>query len=219
MKVEIHINHVHELRAYAKFCEAVADGHEKWLKENPPSFVGAGYGNQQAVNLAGADQGSIGTAAGNLAELKAQNGIGPVNPEDEKPGGPKATRTRKIKDAAPSISTTPEDRKPPEDDAETQEQDAADEAAEVEAARPAAAPLTVEDVMGAVGVYVEKFGLPAAQSDGPNIFVSALGTPPNGAEYWKKSLLATATQDQLQKALVAWKTAAAAEQRFVAKGA
>lgn len=210
MKVEIHINQVHELRAYAKFCEAVADGHEKWLKENPPSFVGTVYGNQQAVNLT---EPAVQDLAAQQAKLNAAM-------EAEKAAEPTSKKTRgKAKDAAPAISTTPEDRKPPEDDAETQEQDAADEAAEVEAARPAAAPVTVEDVMGAVGVYVEKFGLPAAQSDGPNIFVSALGTPPNGEAFWKKSLLATATQDQLQKALVAWKTAAAAEQRFVAKGA
>lgn len=151
----------------------------------------------------------------------APNGLpdSPGTPGEQKPAeAPKKTRG-KAKDAAPAISTTPEDRKPPEDDAETQKQDAADEAAEVEAARPAAAPVTVEDVMGAVGGYVEKFGLPAAQEDGPKVFVSALGTPPGGEPYWKKSLLATATQDQLQKALVAWKTAAAAEQRFVAKGA
>lgn len=155
--------------------------------------------------LTGTDQGSIAADA-----VTGQKVV------DAEPA-PKKTRAKK--EAAPSISTTPEDRKPPEDDAETQEQDAADEAAEVEAARPAAAPLTVEDVMGAVGGYVEKFGLPAAQEDGPNIFVSALGKPPGGEPYWKKSLLATATQDQLQKALVAWKTAAAAGQRFVAKGA
>ena len=156
------------------------------------------------------------------AVLDAEAGV-PLQTETaataEKPAEP-TKKTRAKKDAAPAnISANPEDRKPPEDDAATQAQDEADEAAEVEAARPAAAPVTVEDVMGAVGVYVEKFGLPAAQSDGPTIFVSALGTPPNGEAFWKKSLLATATQDQLQKALVAWKTAAAAEQRFVAKGA
>lgn len=151
----------------------------------------------------------------------APNGLldSPGTPGEQKADEPAPKKTRAKKDAAPAnISANPEDRKPPEDDAATQAQDEADEAAEVEATRPAATPVTVEDVMGAVGVYVEKFGLPAAQSDGPNIFVSALGTPPNGEAFWKKSLLATATQDQLQKALVAWKTAAAAGQRFVAKG-
>lgn len=129
-----------------------------------------------------------------------------------------AKKTRAKKDAAPAISTTPEDRKPPEDDAETVAQDEADEAAEVEAAREPEKPLTVDDAMAAVGLYVEKFGIPAAQEDGPHIFVSALGKPPGNEPYWKKSLLATATQDQLQKATIAWTTAAAAEKRF-AKGA
>lgn len=130
-----------------------------------------------------------------------------------------AKRGRPKKEAVPNITATPEDRRPPEDDDASQAQDAADEAAEVEANRAPAAPLTVEDVMGEVGAYVEKFGMPAAQEDGPKIFIAALGAPPNNEPFWKKSLLATASQEQLQKARDAWKTAAAATKRFAAKGA
>lgn len=130
---------------------------------------------------------------------------------------PKKTRARK--DTAPNISATPEDRRPPEDDAETAAQDAADEAAEVEATRAPDKPLTVDDVMAEVGGYVQKHGMPAAQEDGPAIFSSALGTPPAGEQAWRKSLLASCTQDQLQKALAAWKAAAEANKRFGAKEA
>jgi hypothetical protein len=130
----------------------------------------------------------------------------------------KTTRTRKKADDKPAISTNPEDRRPPEDDAETQAQDTADEQAEVEAARDPEKPLTVEDVKAAVGEYVAKFGMAETQKDGVNIFADALGTPPAGEPFWKMSLLAGVSQEQLQKAVVAWKTAAAAQKRYVAKG-
>lgn len=127
---------------------------------------------------------------------------------------PKPRGKARAKDAAPAISANPEDRKPPEDDAETQEQDAADEKAEVEAAREPEKPLTVEDVKAAVGLYVHKHGMPATQEDGVKIFVAALGKPPAGQDFWKMSLLADATQSQLQKTIAEWTAAAGSDKRF-----
>lgn len=140
--------------------------------------------------------------------------LAPTPVAETKTDEPAPKKTRAKKDAAPAISTTPEDRRPAEDDAETQAQDEADEAAEVEASRNPERPLTAEDAMQAVGLYVQKFGIPAAQEDGPSIFVAALGKPPGTEPFWKKSLLANATQDQLRKAIDAWTKAAASDQRF-----
>lgn len=139
--------------------------------------------------------------------------------EEPKPAETARKTTRTKKADAPQVSTNPENRVGPEDDAETQAQDAADEAAEVEAAREPEKPLTVDDVKAAVGLYVEKHGMSATQEDGPKVFVSALGKPPAGEDYWKMSLLANATQEQLQKAVKGWKDAAAAGARYAAKGA
>lgn len=85
--------------------------------------------------------------------------------------------------------STGEERIGPEDDAATQEQDAADEAAEVEATRTA--PATIDDVKAAVQLYVDKYGMKNTQEDGPKIFVEALGTPPAGEAFWKFSILPT----------------------------
>lgn len=73
------------------------------------------------------------------------------------------------------------------DDEATANQDAEDEAAEVAATRTA--PVTIDDVKETVNKYVEKFGLPATQEDGPKIFVEALGNPPAGEAFWKFSIL------------------------------
>lgn len=167
--------------------------------------------------LGGLASGLLGKAPA-LRDAPEQNAVVDDNAKagDPPPAAeaPKATRTRKAKDAAPAISTNPEDRKPPEDDEATQEQDAADEKAEVEAAREPEKPLTVEDVKAAVGLYVNKHGMPATQEDGPKIFVEALGKPPAGEAFWKMSLLADATQKQLAKAIETWTEAAGSDKRF-----
>jgi hypothetical protein len=118
-----------------------------------------------------------------------------------------------------NISTNPENRVGPEDDAETQAQDAADEQAEVDANRDAEAPLTIEDLKMAMSEYVTKFDMGAAQEDGVNIFGDALGKPPGGEQFWKMSIAAAAGQDTLKKAIAAWKAAAAADKRYVKAGA
>lgn len=73
--------------------------------------------------------------------------------------------------------STGEERVGPEDDAETVAQDEADEAAETEAAREPEKPLTLDDVRGALGAYVKKYGMAAAQADGPKVIALALKNP------------------------------------------
>lgn len=87
------------------------------------------------------------------------------------------------------------------------DQDAADEAAEVEAHRDPEKPLTIDDVKAAVMAYAEKYGMPAAQSDGPRIFVEALGAPPKGEEFWKFSILPVDDQEKIQKVISIWQRA------------
>jgi hypothetical protein len=124
-----------------------------------------------------------------------------------------AADTAGVTEQAQSISSG-EERVGPEDDAETQAQDEADEQAEVEASRDPEEPLTVEDLKSAMSAYVTKFGMPATQEDGVNIFASALGNPPAGEAAWKMTLVANAGQDKLKKAIDAWTAAAAAGERF-----
>jgi hypothetical protein len=72
--------------------------------------------------------------------------------------------------------STGEERIGPEDDAVTAKQDAADEAAETAKAKAAAGgKLTLDDVRNALGVYVQKFGMEAAQEDGPKVLKLVCG--------------------------------------------
>ena len=89
------------------------------------------------------------------------------------------------------------------------DQDAADEAAEVEAHRDPEKPLTIDDVKAVVMAYAEKYGMPAAQADGPRIFVEALGAPPKGEEFWKFSILPVDDQEKIQKVISIWQRATA----------
>lgn len=132
--------------------------------------------------------------------------------------GLKARAAAPAEDVKQAISTG-ESRVGPEDTPETEAQDAADEAAEVDAKRDAEKPLTADDLKQAMGLYVQKFGLAETQEDGPNLFNDALGEPPAGEQFWKVTLVATQGQAVLSKAIEAWKTAAAAGKRYVAKGA
>lgn len=109
---------------------------------------------------------------------------------------------------ARSISQDPENRVSPEDTAEDEAQDAADEAAEVEETRKDETPLTRDDVKAAMTGYVNTYGLPATQEDGPKLIGSALGKPPKGEEYWKLSLIPD-DQDALRKVVAAFQGALA----------
>ena len=125
----------------------------------------------------------------------------------------KARRGRKPKEEAPAnISAQPENRVDPENP-EDAAQDQADEQAETDTGRDPDAPLTAEDLKAAMSAYVEKFGMPAAQSDGVGVFKAALGEPPAGQPGWRVSLVVEQGQDALRKAVTAWNDAAASDKR------
>jgi len=94
------------------------------------------------------------------------------------------------------------------DPADVADQDAADEAAEVEEHRDPANPLTIDDVKSVVGKYVARYGMAAVQEDGPKIFVEALGAPPAGQSYWKMSILPD-DQAKLAHVVKVWERAVA----------
>jgi hypothetical protein len=128
------------------------------------------------------------------------------------------TRTRKKAEDKPQISTEPENRVGPEDTPEVQEQDKADEKAEVEASRNPEKPLTRDDVKTAMYLYVNRFGMDAAGEDGHAIFSSVLGAPPADAKGWSISRVPE-TQDAFEKAISAWTEAAQSAERYKKVGA
>lgn len=110
----------------------------------------------------------------NLAETApAENVEQPAAPADDKPKRTRRTKAEmeaaRAAEAAPAADTpqisTGGERIGPEDSPEVQAQDAADEAAEVEANRKPDAPLTHDDLRKAVGLYIKKFGMPAATAN------------------------------------------------------
>ena len=137
---------------------------------------------------------------------------------EEPAEAPKRTRAKKGAKAAPTeapqISTNPESRVGPEDDAEIDAQDEADEQAEVEAKRDPEKPLTAEDLKNAAGAYVQKFGMEACQLDGAKLLIDVLGKPPGDESYWKISTIAGLGQDHLRKAIDAWDAAVKSDTRY-----
>ncbi len=106
------------------------------------------------------------------------------------PAAAKSTRATKPKTEKQSIQTG-DDRVGPQDTPETERQDAADEAAD----KKPAAKLSHDDVRAALGRYVQKFGMPAAQEDGPKVLALIFG-----ADIDKVSLIKDG-QDELKKAV------------------
>lgn len=165
------------------------------------------------------------------------NGTGPTDPnvgptaatrERGKPAPGRARRTREeiAEDEAAdrregeagtqNISTGGE-RVGPEDDEATQAQDRADELAEEGKTEEPA--MTMEQAVmagkAAIGDYVKKFGMAAAQEDGMSVFIGALGDVPAGAKGWGWSMLAeSGNLAGAIKAAKAWQAAAAAAGRF-----
>lgn len=66
--------------------------------------------------------------------------------------------------------STGDERVGPEDAPEVQAQDAADEAAESAAATAEDPKLTHDDIRRELGAYMKKYGMAAAQEDGPKLF-------------------------------------------------
>jgi hypothetical protein len=239
------------------------------------------YAAEQGQPPVDNDHVAEGAAAFTAAEVTANATSGRVRGQPA-PGKARRTKAEIAEDDAAdagsettgAISTNPENRVGPEDDAETETQDAADEAAEVEEGRDAEEPLTADDLRQAVGRYnakfgmeatvaningiigskqsdvpntqealaaaiakvdaaiaaggeptkataetakpltiddvfvvvkgfVEKFGGPKAEELGPGIFESALGTPPEGERFWKRSILPT-DQKSLKACFDGW---------------
>lgn len=148
-----------------------------------------------------------------IAAAQAGDDVGTTAPEP-KPETTTAAKPAAKKKVAPAISATPEDRRPPEDDAQTQAQDEQDEAAEVERNRKADKPLTTADVNLQIVEHVKASDVPTTQAAGAAIFVKALGAPPAGEEGWKLTMLTT--QEQIKKAHDAW--ADAVKALIAAKG-
>lgn len=121
----------------------------------------------------------------------------------EAPAEAPAARKGRPKKAAEEkqLISTGEDRVDP---AQVAEQDAKDEAAEVEAARDPAKPVSRDDVAAVMTEYVNAYGMAAAQEDGVLIYKEALGEPPSGHEGWKLSILPYDDQARMAKVMATW---------------
>jgi hypothetical protein len=181
---------------------------------------GKTYLTHEDLSPPGLIEGGRSTVTG---DVEVQSGQADVKRERGKPAPGRARRTKeeiaedeaadKAEAATGQTISTGGERVGPEDDAATQEQDKADEQAEVAASRDTVKPLTIDDVKQAVGLYVAKHGLPATNEDGPNIFTDVLGAPPEGNPFWKMSILPD-DQKKLAVCVKAWTDAAAAETRY-----
>lgn len=126
------------------------------------------------------------------------------DPQGNQPGEPeKTTRKRRTKAEIEADKAAQEQAANAADPA-AQAQDAADEKAEVDAGRDPAKPLTRDDVKSAMAKYVQNYGMPATQEDGPKIFREALGAPPEGETFWKLSLVPEDDQAKLAKVVEIW---------------
>lgn len=133
-------------------------------------------------------------SAGHARRTKAEIAEDDVVLNVAKAAGPitVVSQTGVTADEIPLISTG-EERIGPEDDKATAAADAADEAAESAAAKQAnGGKLTTEDVRNAMGVYVQKYGFEAIQTDGLEVFNRVLGACPlknekGDARTWKVS--------------------------------
>lgn len=154
-----------------------------------------------------------GSAAETLPnEARSIESVIAAQTEVAKPEPTKRGRPKKAEAPVANITATPEHRVDPE----TEAQDAADEAEEAAAAEEAKI-LTVDDLRAAAKAYIDKFGMVAAQEDGPQIMVAALGAPPAGLDGWSMSRAVEAGQDVAAKAVAAWQAAGAADKRYGAR--
>ncbi|CDZ55042.1 hypothetical protein [Neorhizobium galegae] len=180
----------------------------------PATAPAASRAAAQAI-IDDSQMGSAGFGTTVTGDVEVQSG-GTTAPQRER-GKPSQGRARRTKeeiaedeaaDAAGSgasqISSNPENRVGPEDDAETQAQDEADEKAEVDANREPEKPLTRDDVKAAMTKYLQTYGMAATQEDGPRLIAEVLGAPPKGEEAWKLSLVPEDNQQGLAKLVSAF---------------
>lgn len=159
-----------ELRVFSEGLAARAPSYAGPLTSDGASVCGA--------PLAMAEPGVVVAETSNAAQDVA------AEPEPPKK---RARRTKaEIEAERAAGHTAPEPEPTPEDDA----QDAADEAAEDEAA--SVAELTHEDVRAALGAYVKRYGMEAAQEDGPRcialVLTGDMNATKDGAAYKVSSI-------------------------------
>lgn len=226
MKIKLEITRDYEMAAFAEYCRVVAAAEAQWQRDNPPAVFGLGAidrtpGVWRNSTVAETTETAAGEAMTNGGGVTEQPASAPARKRGEpSPGNKRRTKAEMAEDEAAEAAenaakqniSTGEARIDPEnpeadDSASDSEQDAADEAAEVEAHRDPEKPLTIDDVKAAVMAYAEKYGMPAAQADGPRIFVEALGAPPKGEEFWKFSILPVDDQEKIRKVISIWQRA------------
>lgn len=130
----------------------------------------------ETVEVTVAEGGRGGSGMNNPEPIEQEAAAEPeaaVEPEKPK----RTRRARAVEPAAPATEapqiSTGEERVGPEDSPEVEAQDAEDEA--IESAAEAAPELTHEDIRAAIGRYVKKFGIDAAQVDGLKVFQMVCG--------------------------------------------
>lgn len=159
-----------ELEAFAKFAEALAQS-RRGAANDPLNKLGIGglaagnelWRNQASQNMPGdADPASTPEPTD---DEKARAGTLVTNtPRVGEEPGKRRGRPKKVVEGLtvePAIRVTPEDRQPLAEDP----QDSADEAEESET--NAGPMLTHDHVRSVMGAYMKKYGMPAAQEDGP----------------------------------------------------
>lgn len=200
MNITLDLYHPAELRAFAVFLTAVADNYDNQVKEKQDAYGQLGIGgidnalnpvwrNQTATEVGDGDKKAnlVVDEAAFLGE-QANTTTAAVRKRGEpSPGHKRRTKAEIAEDEAAAVADATEgvtvetaaistggERVAPDDDPETQQADAADEADET---AKAGAELTHDDIRNALGKYVQKFGMDAAQIDGPKVFALALKDP------------------------------------------
>jgi putative transposon-encoded protein len=187
-----------QLRAFAVFLNVCADDYEKSGKGSdllggiasmPPTVWKNSAEVGDGAQTAAVDESYVTGRTGaephpeGIASLVAVRKRGEPSPghkrrtkaeiaEDE--AAEKADAASIVTGTDTAAISTGEARVGPEDEPEVEQQDVADETAET---AKAGAELSHDDVRGAMGKYVEKFGMNAARVDLPKLFALALKDP------------------------------------------
>jgi len=165
MKIELNITDADELRALAIFIRSLADTRDRY-----PAAIGP-------IDVA-ADPPAHPMPLAAEPEPKPEPKPEPV--EKKRRGRPPrraatadenaeyaAAAERATEYTAKRVAAEPE---PVEDSPQVQAADAADEAAESAAIKAEDPKLTHDDIRQELGAYMRKYGMPAAQEDGPRLF-------------------------------------------------
>lgn len=196
MKIEIDLYSLEQLRAFATFITTLAEAREGEVREKLAAYHGEGAlggSINRDPNTAWRDEGGaalnplVVNEKAFLGEQAANTTTAPTRKRGEpSPGHKRRTKaeiaedeaaerdTAKKEDAQTSAISTGGERVGPDDEPEVEQQDAADEASET---AQAGAELSHENLRDALGKYVQKFGMDAAQLDGPKLFALVFKDP------------------------------------------